>query len=317
MKILVTRELPREGLIELLEKFEVEINYLDRRLTAEELRNAISDKDGILCVGDRIDSLTMDAALKLKVISNFGVGYDNIDTDYATKKGIIVANTPDSVTISTAEMTWALILAVSRRVVEADKSIRSTEKFNTSPLSLLGTDLYKKTLGIIGLGRIGTEVAKRAIPFGMQIKYFDVQRKLKVEEDIPVTFLPLPMLLATSDVITLHLPLTSNTHYLLDYKEFDIFKENSILVNIARGPVINEKALLNALVSKKIKGAGLDVFEKEPFIPQELRNLNNVVLTPHIGTATYEARVLMARDAAESIISSLSGEIPKNAVNKF
>mgnify|MGYP000848133702 FL=1 len=317
MKVLITRKLPAEGIANLLAHCEVEINHADRALSTEELKEALADKEGVLCVGDRMDSAVLDAAPYLKIISNYGVGYDNIDVDYATKKEIVVTNLPQEVTHSTAEMTWALILALARRIVEADAHVRKRESFQTGPEVFLGTHLYGKRLGIIGLGRIGMEVARRALPFGMEVVYNGRNRREKEEAELPMSYLRLPELLATADVISVHVPLTNETYHLLDTQEFELMKETAFVINMSRGPVINEEALTVALTRGKIKGAGLDVFEQEPFVPLSLRKLNNVVLTPHLGTSTYETRVAMAKTAAQAIITVFDSGLPKNIINCF
>lgn len=315
MKVFICRRLPEEGLKELTEKCAVEINPYERALTPEELKDYIVDKEAILSVGDRIDAKIIDAAPRLKIISNYGVGYDNIDIEYAAKKGVIVTNLPTAVTQSTAEMTWALILAVARRITEADRLVRASESFLSSPTLLMGTHLFGKRLGIIGFGRIGQEVARRAIPFGMEVVYYDQRRQPAAETSIPATYVDFLDLLSTADVITLHVPLTPETRHLIAEKEFEVMKQSAIIINIARGPVIKENALIAALQSGRIKGAGLDVFEKEPFVPQELRKMNNVVLTPHLGTSTYETRVQMALMAGRNIIDVMNGKKPVNTVN--
>ena len=313
MKVLITQKLPVEDLARYFGGCELEINQGDSPLSPEELKTIIVDKDGLLCVGDRIDQALIDAAPRLKVISNFGVGYDNIDLDYAAQKGIIVTNLPHEVTQSTAEMTWALLLTLVRRTAEADAYVRSREFFPTGPGVMLGTNLYGKRLGIIGLGRIGTEVARRAIPFGMEVVHHSLQ--WVDDKDLVIPCLSLTELLSTSDVITIHVPLTTGTYHLLDTEEFNLMKKTAFVINIARGPVINENALITALRDGKIKGAALDVFEKEPFVPQALREMRNVILTPHLGTAAYETRAAMAKTAAQAIMTVFKGGRPANIVN--
>lgn len=313
MKVLITQKLPVEDLASYFEGCELEIYPGHSPMSPEELKASVADKDGLLCVGDRIDRAVIDAAPRLKVISNFGVGYDNIDVDYAAQKGIIVTNLPHEVTHSTAEMTWALLLTLARRTAEADTYVRSRESFATGPGLLLGTNLYGKRLGIIGLGRIGTEVARRAIPFGMEVVHHSLQ--WVEDKEIVIPYLSLTELLSTSDVISLHVPLTKDTYHLLDADEFDLMKKTAFVINTSRGPVINEKALITALRDGKIKGAALDVFEKEPFVPQSLREMRNVVLSPHLGTATYETRAAMTKTAAQAIMTVFKGGRPANIVN--
>ncbi|TKJ36083.1 D-glycerate dehydrogenase [bacterium (candidate division B38) B3_B38] len=314
--VLVTRRLPEPVLQKLKAKCQADINYEDTPLSKEEIIHRVADKDGMVTLlTDKIDRDIIDAGTKLKVISNVAVGYDNIDYHYARQKNIYVTNTPEVLTEATADLTWALILSVVRNIVPADRFTRQV-KFKEWQLFLfLGSDLKGKRLGIIGLGRIGRAVAQRASGFEMEVVYYDIQRAdRELEKRLKVTYLPLDQLLKTSDIITLHPPLTSQTHHLIDQKEFQLMKPGAYLINASRGPVVNEKALVEALKRKSIAGAGLDVYENEPRIEPELLAMDNVVLLPHIGSASLETRTKMAMIAIENVLQVVYGEKPTNYV---
>ncbi|CUU04253.1 glyoxylate reductase [Candidatus Kryptobacter tengchongensis] len=315
--ILVTRQIPEAGLEILKKNFKnVIVNTKNRNLTHNELIKKVKGVDAILCLlSDKIDSEVISNMDRCKVISNYAVGFNNIDIDEATKHGIIVTNTPGVLTDATADLTWALILAVTRRIVEADKFLRKGKFKGWAPTLLLGTELAGKTLGIIGAGRIGTAVGLRAKGFKMKVLYFNTNRNETLEEEVGAKKVSFETLLKNSDIITIHVPLTPKTKHLIGEKEIKLMKKTAYLINTSRGEVIDEKALIQALKSGRIAGAGLDVFEQEPFVPKELIELDNVVLTPHIGSATVEARTKMAIMAAESIVKVLSGKIPANVVN--
>ncbi len=314
--VLVTRKLPEPVLQKLTAKCKADINYEDTPLSKEELIRRVADKDGMVTLlTDKIDRHIIDAGTKLKVISNVAVGYDNIDHQYARQKNIHVTNTPEVLTDATADLTWALIFSIVRNIIPADRFTRQG-KFKEWQLFLfLGSDLKGKRLGIIGLGRIGRAVAQRASGFEMEVVYYDIQQAdREVEKRLKVTYLPLDQLLKTSDIITLHPPLTSQTYHLIDQKEFQLMKPGAYLINASRGPVVNEKALAEALKNKIIAGAGLDVYENEPGIEPELLTLDNVVLLPHIGSATLETRTKMAMIAVENVLQGVYGEKPTNSV---
>lgn len=314
--VLVTRRLPEPVLQKLTAKCEADINYDDTPLSKEELIRRVADKDGMVTLlTDKIDRDIIDAGTKLKVISNVAVGYDNIDHKYARQKNIYVTNTPEVLTDATADLTWALIFSIVRNIIPADRFSRQG-KFKEWQLFLfLGSDLKGKRLGIIGLGRIGRAVAQRASGFEMEVVYYDIQRAdRELEERLKVSYLPLDQLLKTSDIITLHPPLTSQTYHLIDQKEFQLMKPGAYLINASRGPVVNEKALVEALKRKNIAGAGLDVYENEPRIEPELLEMDNVVLLPHIGSATLETRTKMAMIAIENVLQGVYGEKPTNSV---
>lgn len=303
------------GINLLREHFEVEINELDRCLNKSELIKRIKDMDGVLTqLTDVIDEEVISNLNKTKIIANYAVGFNNIDIEAAKKRKIVVTNTPDVLSDTTAELAWSLLFAVSRRIVEADKYVRSGKWNQFSPNLLLGQDLNNKTLGIIGAGRIGKAFAKKSIGFDMKILYYNRRRDIEFEEKYDAKYVDLNTLLKESDIISIHTPLTDETYKLIGKNEFDRMKKNCILINTARGPIVDEKALINALKQKSIYGAGLDVYEKEPFISKELIELENVVLTPHIGSASKETRNKMSKMAAENIINVLSGKEPKNPV---
>lgn len=315
-KVLITRKILSEALEYLKEHTEFELGASDRNLTKEEIKEKIRDKQGLLSLlVDNIDKEVIDSAPHLRIIANCAVGYNNIDINYARTKGILVTNTPEVLTETTADLTLALILAVARSIPQADKYTREN-KFKGWELELfLGKEITEKRLGIIGIGRIGKAVALRAQAFRMEVFYFDPQRlSLKEEKKYKVSYLPLDELLACSDIITIHASLTPQTFHLISKEKIKLMKKEAILINVARGPIIDEKALAEALEKKEIWGAGLDVYEKEPAIEKRLLSLENVVLLPHIGSATYETRLKMAMMASRNLVQGLRGERPENLV---
>jgi len=315
-KVLVTQRLFPEAL-DLLKQFaEVEGGVAEAPLPREELMAAIGDKDGLLTLlVNRIDREIIDRARKLKIIANCAVGYDNIDVAYCREKGILVTNTPGVLTEATADLTWALILAVTRRIPQADRFTREG-RFRGWALDLfLGQEIFGQKLGIIGLGRIGKAVARRALGFGLQIFYYDPNRLSEEEEkELQVTYLPLDDLLKTADIITLHASLNPSTYHLINREKLALMKKTAVLINVARGPIVDEAALAEALKNGQIWGAGLDVYEREPEIEQALLSLDNVVLLPHIGSATRKTRLEMAMTAVRNLIQGLSGQRPDNLV---
>lgn len=315
-KILITRRILPEALDYLKNHTECQIGAFQRNLTKREIIQKIKDKQGLLSLlVDKIDKEVIDSAPSLKIIANCAVGYNNIDIGYAKKKGIFVTNTPGVLTETTADLTWALILAVARRIPEADKFTRG-KKFKGWELDLfLGKEITAKRLGIIGMGRIGKAVALRARAFKMKIVYSDPERLSQQEEKkYRASFLPLEELLASSDIITIHTPLSPQTHHLISEDEFRVMKKSAIVINAARGPIVDERALADALEKRQIWGAGLDVYEREPEIEKKLLCLENVVLLPHIGSATYETRLKMAMIASRNLVQGLRGEKPANLV---
>ena len=285
-------------------------------LQGEELISHLQGKQGVLCLlHNRFDAHVLASCPELKIISNMAVGYDNIDLAEATRRGIAITNTPGVLSDATADLTWALLLAVVRRVVEGDHIVRSGAFQGWDPLFLLGWDLKGKTLGIVGAGRIGTAVAERSLGWKMRILYVNRKRNNFLEEKLGAQKVDLPTLLKESDFITLHVPLTPETHHLIGQKELQLMKPTAFLINTARGPVVDEKALYQALKEKRIAGAALDVFENEPHITPGLADLPNVVLTPHIGSATVETRNRMAEMAAQNLIRFFQGQPPVSIVN--
>lgn len=316
MKVFITRRIPESGINLLKKHHTVAVSKKDRVLSKQEIIDQAADVDGLLCLlTDTIDEEIISSISNLKMIANYAVGYNNIDVSYATKKKILVSNTPDVLTDTTAELAWALIFAVSRRIVEADSFSREGKYEGWGPMLLLGQDITKKTLGIIGAGRIGTAMALKSKGFDMNVLYTDNHKNERLESELAAQKTNLKDLLKKSDIISLHVPLTEETKHLIGNEEIDLMKETAILVNTSRGPVIEEKALIKALKNEKIFGAGLDVYEHEPKIPNEFKLLDNIVILPHVGSATRDTRSNMSMMAAENMIAGLNGEKPSNCVN--
>jgi glyoxylate reductase len=317
MKVLITCRLPEDIIKRLSTNLEITKDFQDPPMAPERIREAAADCQGILCtISDTIDAEVFGCAPRLKVVSNFGVGYDNIDVDIATKRGILVTNTPGVLTNTTADLTMALILSVGRRIVEGDRMVREGNFRFWAPFHFLGSEITDKTLGIIGLGRIGRAVAHRAAGFGMKILYHN-RRRLAPEREANygVEYADLDSLLSESDFVSLHVPLTKKTHHLIDAQKLSSMKSEAVLINTSRGPVVNETALIDALKRGVIAGAGLDVYENEPELTPGLCDLPNIVLLPHAGSATVETRYKMAAMAAENLTAGLAGRIPPNCVN--
>jgi glyoxylate reductase len=316
-RVLVTHRLLPEALAYLRRHTRVEGGRAARGLTAAKLKEKIRDKEGLLCfLVDRIDSGVMDSAPFLRVVANCAVGYDNIDLDHARKKGILVTNTPGVLTDTTADLTWALILAAARKIPQADRYTRRG-RFRGWELDLfLGKELGGKRLGIIGMGRIGRAVARRARAFGMEVVYSDTSRMSPEEENkYGAAFLPLDDLLFSSDIVSIHASLNPQTFHLLSAEKLRLMKKEAILINAARGPIVDENALAGALARRELWAAGLDVYENEPDVNPALLRLDNIILLPHIGSATRETRSKMAGMAARNLVQGLSGERPENLVN--
>ena len=315
-QIFITRQIPDKGLQLLENRFDVEINPENRVLSKTEIIQGIKGKEGLLCLlTDPIDKEVIMAEPHLKMIASYAVGYDNIDVAAATNQKIPVSNTPGVLTDATAEMTWALFFAVSRHIVQADAFTRQGKFHGWDPLLFRGQQLQGMTLGIIGAGRIGTAVALKSKGFDMNILYVNNQINEVLEQKLNAKKVSLSTLLQNSDFITLHVPLTKSTYHLIGKQQFTLMKSSAILINTARGPVIDESALISALKQKRIYGAGLDVYEHEPNISKQLIQLPNVVLQPHSASATYESRDAMAKLAAQNMIAGLNGEIPPNCIN--
>ncbi|MBC7109590.1 MAG: D-glycerate dehydrogenase [Archaeoglobi archaeon] len=320
-KVFITRELFSETIEKIEEFYEVDIWDKYQEPSYEELVKRSEDADALLTlVSDRIDCNLLKNAKRLRIVAQCAVGYNNIDVSCATALGIYVTNTPGVLTEATAELTWALLMSVARRIVESDHFVRFGEwwRLRTAwhPKMLLGSELNGKKIGIIGFGRIGRKVAEYAKAFGMKILYYDIVRNERAEKELGAEFRELDDLLRESDFVTIHVPLTEETHHLISERELRMMKRSAILVNTSRGGVVDTEALVRALREGWIAGAGLDVFEEEP-LPEnhELTAFKNVVLLPHIGSATHETRRAMANLAAENLISFAKGEIPPTLVN--
>ncbi len=317
MKVLVTARLPEEVLNRIARDHQVHIHTQDVPLEREKLLELIGDVNGLLCtITDRIDREVLDLGPRLRVIANNGVGFDHIDVKEATRRGIPVSNTPGVLTDATADLAFALILASARRVVEGDRLVRNGEFKFWAPLNFLGMEVSGKTLGIIGMGRIGQAVAKRAAGFDMKVIYWSRTRlDPALEHMLRVSFSSFDDLLRESDFVSLHVPLSSETRHLIGPGELSTMKTSAFLVNTARGPVVDEKALVAALRSGMIRSAALDVYENEPELSDGLADLPNAVLLPHLGSATIETRTRMANMACENLLAGLAGERPPNCVN--
>lgn len=320
MKIFVSRKIPGNSLDPLLNsEHEVLVSEFDRPLSAEEFLERAKGSDAIITLlTDKIDKDVIDViGPQLKIISNYAVGFDNINIDDATEKGVVVTNTPsDEVNEAVAEHTWALILSLARRIVEADESTRRGSYKGWEPGIFLGSSLVGKTLGIIGLGRIGLMVARRAKGFNMRVLYNKRSRDEKAESEYAVEFKDLDSLLAESDVVSLHVPLTDETRHMMNKSTFYKMKKGAILVNTARGPIVNERELVEAIRQGQIGAAGLDVFDNEPNINPELIAMENVILTPHIASATWEARNKMGAQVVQAVFDLFEGKKPENLVNE-
>ena len=312
---LVTRNIPAAGLDRLASGGSVKVNPHDRPMTADELVMAAADCDGVLSMlTDRIDAAFLDRCPRVKAISNYAVGFNNIDVAECTRRGIGVSNTPDVLTNATAEIALALMLACARRVVEADGVVRAGQWRGWAPLDYLGMDMVGKVLGIIGAGRIGLRVARMATGFDMRVLYYS--RNLHPEFDqIGAARVDMESLLKQADFVSLHAPLTDQTRHIIGAKQLAMMKPTAILINTARGPLVDEQALVDALRKNRIFAAGLDVFEREPALNSGLATLQNVVLLPHIGSATVSTRGQMGVMAAEDLLAMTSGRRPVHPVN--
>jgi len=316
-RIVVTRRIP-DPAIELLEGAgDVWVSPHDRPLSADELHSAVAGADAaVTLLHDRVDDAFLDAAgPALRIVANVAVGYDNVDVEACARRGVVVSNTPGVLTEATADIAFALILMSTRRLGEGERLIRARTPWSWSMFFMLGTGLQGKTLGIVGLGKIGQATARRARAFGMEIVYAGRRRAAEdVEAELSARFLPLDELLTTADVVTLHCPLSADTRHLIDAAALARMQPSSHLVNTTRGPVVDEAALAEALRAGAIAGAGLDVFEREPEVHPDLLELENVVLIPHLGSATIETRTAMGVLAAENVVAVLGGSAPVTPV---
>ena len=319
-KVYVTRKLPEEAMKLLEEKFDVEVWTEEMPPPKEVLIEKVKNIDGLICLlTEKIDEEVINAAgPRLRGICQVAVGYDNIDVEAATKKGIYVTNTPGVLTETTADYAFALLMATARRIAEADRYVRSGKwKIPWGLMMLLGQDIWGKTIGIIGMGRIGTAVARRAKGMNMKILYYDVVRNEKAEKELGAKYVDLETLLKESDFVTLHVPLLPSTRHLINEERLKLMKKTACLINTSRGPVVDEKALYKALKEGWIWAAGLDVWEKEPTDPDNpLLKLDNVTASPHIASGSIATRTKMALMAVENMIAILEGKVPPNLVNK-
>lgn len=314
-KVLLTHPLLEEAMDYLAAQVDLELATKEMLLPKKEILARIADKDGLLSfLTDTIDREVIDRAPRLKIISNCAVGVNNIDVPYARSKGILVTNTPDVLTEATADLTMALILSVTRRIVEADAFTRQG-LFRGWQIDLfLGQELSGRTLGLIGFGRIGRAVARRARAFGLKLIYHDPNPFASEEKEFQASYRELDELLSEADIISIHASLNPTTYHLISEEKFKLMKKTAILINVARGPIVEEKALVEALEKGQIWGAGLDVYEHEPEIEPRLLRLKNVVLLPHIGSATYETRKKMCFLAIDNLLRGLRGEKPAHLV---
>jgi glyoxylate reductase len=309
--ILVTRRLPSSVIEKLQAAADVDLYSAEGGIPAAELRARVADKNALMCLlTDTIDRSVIDAGPELKIVANVAVGYNNIDVDYAKSRGVIVTNTPDVLTESVADFTWALILAITRRLAEGERLLRRGAWKGWALDFMLGTELKGKQLGLVGVGRIGRAVAARAEAFGMRVVYTD-QREI----DLPnAALMSLDRVLNTSDIVSLHVPLTPETRHLIDKRALTRMKRSAYLINTARGPVVDEAALAWALQQNLLAGAALDVYENEPAVHPELLQLENVLLVPHMASGTTETRTAMADLAANNVLAVLSGHPPLTPV---
>lgn len=317
-KIYITRKIPEKALFLLEKQCDIAMwHEQETPVPYEVLKKEVENVDGLFCLlTENIDKELLDHATRLKVVSNMAVGYNNIDVEAASKKEIMVTNTPGVLTETTADLTFGLLMAVSRRLIEASGYLKEDQWKTWSPMQLTGQDIYGSTLGIIGLGRIGEAVAKRAQGFNMRVMYHNRARKIGLERELQVDYVDLDNLLKQSDFVCVLTPYTPNTHHLIGKEELKKMKETAILINTSRGGTIDEKALQHALEEGWIWGAGLDVFENEPIDSKHpLVQLSNVVTLPHIGSASIATRSKMAILAADNLLKGLNGEFPDYLVN--
>jgi len=310
--------MPERGLRIIKERFDAEVWREYAPPPKKTIIEKVAKVDALATLlSDKIDAEVFDATPNLKIIAQMAVGFDNIDVNEATKRGIYVTNTPGVLTETTADFAWALLMAVARRVVEADTYVRSGNwKVSWHPMMMQGRDICGATLGIVGLGRIGCAIAKRAKGFDMKVLYYDVIRRPDFEKEYDIQFTDMDLLFQKADFVTINTPLTKETFHLVDEKKLKMMKKTAYLINNARGPIVDEKALYKALKEGWIAGAALDVFEQEPTPMQNpLLKLNNVVVAPHISSASYETRSRMAEMVAENLIAFFEGKTPPNLVN--
>ena len=318
-KVYVTCEIPERGLKIIKEHFDSEVWPEYAPPPKEVIIEKVRDVDALASLlSDKIDAEVFDAAPRLKIVAQMAVGFDNIDVKEATRRGICVTNTPGVLTETTADFAWTLLMAVARRVVEADKYVHNGKwKVGWHPSMLLGRDVYGATIGVVGAGRIGSAVARRARGFNMKIIYYDVVARPELERELGAKRVDLETLLSESDFVSVHVPLIKATYHLINAEKLKLMKKTAYLINNSRGSVVNEKAMYKALTEGWIAGAALDVFEQEPTpVDNPLITLANVVVAPHISSSSYETRSRMAEMVAENLIAFFEGRIPPNLVNR-
>ena len=315
--VYITRMIPQETIDELKKLHDVEVNELDRALTREELLKAVKGRDAIISLlTETIDGDVLDSAgPQCKIVANYAVGFNNFDLMAATERGVVMTNTPGVLDDATATHAWALLLTTARRISESERYVRDGKWEGWAPMAFIGQDVDGKTLGVAGLGRIGKKFAKKGIAFDMDIIYTNEHRDLAFEKEFNARFVDKETLLKESDYLSLHLPLLADTKHYIGEKELGKMKPTAILINAARGPLIDEKALVQALKNKVIFAAGLDVFEDEPKLAPGLVELENAVIVPHIASATIQTRLAMGKIAINNVISVLNGEAPQTCIN--
>ena len=317
-RILVTRATFDDVVAKLRERFEVEDNQKDDApWSADELRRRLADKDGVLPTGsDRIDAALLDAAPRLKAVCNIAVGYNNIDLAACTARGVVATNTPGVLDETTADTTWVLLMAAARRITEAERWLRGGNWKGWKNDQFLGVDVHHATLGIVGMGRIGQAIAQRARGFSMRVLYHNRKRlPLKIERETGAKYASLEKLLRQSDFVSLNMPYSPSSHHLIGAQQLALMKPTAVLVNAARGGVVDDAALIAALKEKRIAAAGIDVFEGEPKFNPGFLEVDNVALVPHIGSATRATRTAMALLASKNLVAALSGKRPPNLLN--
>jgi glyoxylate reductase len=316
--VLLTRSLDDEVVRWLGDRVDLTVYEEDRPIPRERLLQEVRGKAGLLpLLTDRIDAEVLEAAGPgLRVVANYAVGYDNVDVEECTRRGIVVTNTPDVLTAATADLTWSLILAASRRIVEGDRWIRAERPWAWAPGFMLGHEVTGRSLGVVGFGRIGQAVAARAGAFDMPVRYTSRTRRPDAERVLGAEHRDLEALMEEADVVSIHCGLTEETRHLIGAEELKRMKDTAVLVNTARGPIVDEPALAEALGGGEIFAAGLDVYEDEPAVHPALLELENVVLAPHLGSATVETRRAMGMLAAENLVAVLRGERPATPVNE-
>ena len=316
-RVLVTREISPEAVVRLKQLFIVDSNQNDLPVSPRQLLQKLKGKDGVVTLStDVVNDEILAKNPQLKIVCNVAVGYNNLDVAAGTRRGVMMTNTPGVLDDTTADLTWALILSAARGLANADRSVRAHKWKRWRMMEYLGQDVYGKTIGICGFGRIGRGVARRAMGFNMKVLYVNRSRASEaVEQEFRASYVDKRTLLRESDVVTLHLPLSPETRHYIGAKELALMKTSAILVNVSRGPVVDEKALVRALKSGRIFGAGLDVYEHEPTLAPGLAGLSNVALTPHIGSGTIETRLKMSNMAVTNCIAGLTGQRPPNLLN--